>query len=147
MAKLSPNDAPSEWPSVERMQPPLPRPTTTTSPPAAPAAPQAPAPRLAPPAAGRALSPRVLLLAFLLIPLNCYWIIQMERVRQGPYVTSISLFANVVFILLLFVAINVPLRRWRPGWALRRGELLLLYVMLSISSGICGMDLIQVLMQ
>jgi hypothetical protein len=89
----------------------------------------------------------VLLLAFILIPLNCYWIIQMERVRAGPYVTSISLFANVVFILLLFVAANVPLQRWRPGWAFRRGELLLLYVMLSISSGICGMDLIQVLMQ
>src|SRR5438093_4444390 len=96
---------------------------------------------------GRALSARVVLLSLILIPLNCYWIIQMERVRQGPYVTSISLFANVVFILLLFVAINVPLRWWRPGWALRRGELLLLYVMLSISSGICGMDLIQVLMQ
>src|SRR6266702_2929602 len=72
---------------------------------------------------GRALSPRVLLLALVLIPLNCYWIVQMERVRQGPYVTSISLFANVVFILLL------------------------LYVMLSISSGICGMDFVQVLMQ
>src|SRR5947199_158582 len=97
--------------------------------------------------AGRALSARVLLLAFLLIPLNCYWIIQMERVRQGPYVTSISLFANVVFILLLFISLNALLRCWSPRLALRRGELLLLYVMLSISSGICGMDMIQVLMQ
>src|SRR5207249_9074848 len=96
---------------------------------------------------GRALSARVLLLALVLIPLNCYWIIQMERVRAGPYVTSISLFANVVFILLLFVTVNAGLHRWWPRFALRRGELLLLYVMLSISSGICGMDLIQVLMQ
>src|SRR5438128_12133261 len=85
---------------------------------------------------GPALSARVLLLAFLLIPLNCYWIIQMERVRQGPYVTSISLFANVIFILLLFVSLNALLRLWKPGWALRRGELLLLYVMLFISTGI-----------
>src|SRR5690242_19643664 len=97
--------------------------------------------------AGRALSLRVLILAILLIPLNCYWIIQMERVRQGPYVTSISLFANVVFILLLFVCLNALLQRWSPRLALRRGELLLLYVMLSISSGICGMDMVQVLMQ
>src|SRR5437867_3859181 len=107
----------------------------------------APAPRAERPAAAGRQAPaapaetpgRAVLLSLVLIPLNGYWIIQMERVRQGPYVTSISLFANVVFILLLFVAINVPLRRWQPGWALRRGELLLLYVMLSISSGICGM--------
>jgi hypothetical protein len=102
---------------------------------------------VAAPEAGRALSVRVLLLALLLIPLNSYWIIQMERVRQGPYVTSISLFANVVFILLLFVGLNALLYRWRPRLAFRRGELLLIYVMLSISSGICGMDLVQVLMQ
>jgi hypothetical protein len=105
------------------------------------------APVRAPVEAGRALSARVLLLALLLIPLNCYWIIQMERVRQGPYVTSISLFANVILILLLFVSVNALLQRWWPRLALRRGELLLLYVMLSISSGICGMDMIQVLMQ
>src|SRR6266702_4398159 len=75
---------------------------------------------------GRALSLRVLLLALVLIPLNSYWIIQMERVRQGPYVTSISLFANVVFILLLFVAWNALLRRWQPRLGLRRGELLVM---------------------
>src|SRR5579862_2197021 len=96
---------------------------------------------------GRAFSLRVLLLAFVLIPLNCYWIVQMERVRQGPYVTSISLFANVVFILLLLLVLNTLLRRVSPRAALRKGELLLLYVMLSISSGICGMDFVQVLMQ
>src|SRR2546428_3330423 len=100
--------------------------TPTAPPPAQPAAGRR-APAAPTETPGRALSARVLLLSFILIPLNCYWIIQMERVRAGPYVTSISLFANVVFILLLFVAINVPLRRWRPRWALRRGELLLLY--------------------
>jgi hypothetical protein len=99
------------------------------------------------PEEGRALSGRVLLLALVLIPLNCYWIIQNERVRQGPYVTSISLFANVVFILLLFLILNAALRLLWPRAAFRRGELLLLYVMLSVSSGICGMDMIQVLMQ
>ena len=60
-------------------------------------------------AGGRSLSARVLFLALILIPLNCYWIMQMERVRQGPYVTSISLFANVVFLLLLFLIGNSAL--------------------------------------
>ena len=123
-------------------------PRSTTAPPAAPRpAPPGVAAPAAPLEVGRALSGRVLIVGLLLIPLNCYWIIQMERVRQGPYVTSISLFANVVFILLLFVAWNALLRRWQPRLALRRGELLLIYVMLSISSGICGMDFVQVLMQ
>src|SRR3954452_11810682 len=125
------------------MSPNPPTHTRAASPPAPAAAPRTPAPV----ERGRALSARVLLLALVLIPLNCYWIIQMERVRQGPYVTSISLFANVIFILLLFVTVNAGLRRWWPRFAFRRGELLLLYVMLSISSGICGMDMIQVLMQ
>ncbi len=123
-------------------------PRSTTAPPAAPRpAPPGVAAPAAPLEVGRALSARVLIVGLLLIPLNCYWIIQMERVRQGPYVTSISLFANVVFILLLFVAWNALLRRWQPRLAFRRGELLLIYVMLSISSGICGMDFVQVLMQ
>ena len=42
------------------------------------------------------LTARSILLGLLLIPPNCYWIIQMERVRKGPYVTSISLFANAL---------------------------------------------------
>lgn len=125
------------------MQNPSPSSLTATPPVPAPAAPDAAAPA----SAGRALSARVLVLALLLIPLNCYWIIQMERVRQGPYVTSISLFANVVFILLLFVGLNALLRRWWPRAVFSPGELLLIYVMLSISSGICGMDMVQVLMQ
>ena len=93
------------------------------------------------------MTPRVWLLAFLLLPLNCYWIIRMERVGNGPYVTSISLFANVIFLLLLLVTLNAGLRRWLPRLALGRGELLLLYVMLSIATGISGMDMVQVLMQ
>src|SRR5436305_12929452 len=128
-------------------QPPSTRSTTAPREPTPRPAPHGVIPPPAPAAAGRALSGRVVMLMLVLIPLNCYWIIQMERVRQGPYVTSISLFANVVFILLLFISLNALLRCWSPRLALRRGELLLLYVMLSISSGICGMDLIQVLMQ
>src|SRR6266566_6404848 len=135
------NDPKTKGQVTGMTSPPPSRTPTVTRP--APPAPVAPAPA----ESGRALSTRVLLLALVLIPLNCYWIIQMERVRQGPYVTSISLFANVVFILLLFVAWNALLRRWQPRLALRRGELLLIYVMLSISSGICGMDFVQVLMQ
>ncbi|HOJ22407.1 MAG TPA: hypothetical protein PLY56_12825, partial [Armatimonadota bacterium] len=49
---------------------------------------------------------RSILLGLLLIPPNCYWIVQMERVRKGPYVTSISLFANALFVLVLLALVN-----------------------------------------
>lgn len=126
-----------------------PRTTSDRAPQTARPTPERRPPTVAPVAAKppRSLSARVLLLALFLIPLNCYWIVQMERVRQGPYVTSISLFANVVFLLLLFLIVNAACKRWWPRAALNRGELLLLYVMLSVSSGFCGMDLVQVLMQ
>src|SRR2546425_10110291 len=118
-------------------------PRSTTAPPAAPRpAPPGVAAPAAPLEVGRALSVRVLIVGLLLIPLNCYWIIQMERVRQGPYVTSISLFANVVFILLLFVAVNSLLHRWCPRLALRRGGVLLVFVIVSISSGLCGWGMV-----
>ncbi|MDH7570541.1 MAG: hypothetical protein QHJ73_13250, partial [Armatimonadota bacterium] len=90
---------------------------------------------------------RALILGLLLIPPNCYWIVQMERVRKGPYVTSISLFANVVFVLTALALANAWLARRRPRWALSPAELVVVYSMLALASGLCGMDFVQVLMQ
>lgn len=90
---------------------------------------------------------RALALGLLLIPPNCYWIIQMERVRKGPYVTSISLFANVVFVLVVLSLINARLNKRRPEWAFSPAELLTIYSMVALASGLCGMDFVQVLMQ
>ncbi|NLC57828.1 MAG: hypothetical protein GX774_13410 [Armatimonadetes bacterium] len=86
-------------------------------------------------------------LALLLIPLNCYWIVQMERVRKGPYVTSISLFANAVFVMVVLVLLNAWVARRRPQRAFTPGELLVTYSMVALASGLCGMDFVQVLMQ
>ncbi|HIE51008.1 MAG TPA: hypothetical protein EYP85_04555 [Armatimonadetes bacterium] len=89
---------------------------------------------------------RTLLLVLILIPANAYWIIQMERVRRGPYVTSISLFANVIFVLGVLVGLNALLRRFWPKRAFKAGELLVVYSLLSVASGVAGMDFMQVLM-
>lgn len=90
---------------------------------------------------------RAVALALLLIPPNCYWIIQMERVRTGPYVTSISLFANAVFLLVALVLVNALVARRSPKRAFSAGELLVVYSMVALASGLCGMDFVQVLMQ
>ncbi|MCC6445056.1 MAG: hypothetical protein IT210_16560 [Armatimonadetes bacterium] len=78
---------------------------------------------------------------------NAYWIMQNERVRQGPYTTSISLFPHIIFLLLLLVPANALLKRFLPRLAFSQGEMLTLYVMLCIASALCGMDMVQALMQ
>jgi hypothetical protein len=88
-----------------------------------------------------------ILLGLALLPPNAYWIAQMEEVRQGPYPTIISLFANCVFALLLLQLANRPLKRWVPRAALSRAELLTVYTMLCIGSALSGLDMIPVLMQ
>jgi hypothetical protein len=86
---------------------------------------------------------RPALIALILVPPNSYWIIQMERVRQGPYVTSISLFFNVVFIVLAITLLNGLVRRRFPRQALTQPELITIYSMLAVASAIAGMDMMQ----
>lgn len=88
---------------------------------------------------------RGFLIGLVLAPANAYWVIQMERLRAGPYVTSISLFANCVFLLALLTAANHVVRRRFPRLAMSAGELMLVYSMCCLGSAVAGMDFIQVL--
>ena len=88
---------------------------------------------------------RSLIIAFLIIPINAYWLIQSEFVRYSGHPTCISLFFNVIFIISVLILLNIPLRKLYPGLALRSGELLTIYYMLCIASFIGGHDLMQVL--
>ena len=76
---------------------------------------------------------------------NAYWVTHMEIVRYSGHPTTVSLFFNVVFILLVLLPINELIKRIRQSWALTRQELLVVYVMLAIASTLVGHDLIQVL--
>jgi len=84
---------------------------------------------------------RALIIGFILIPINSLWITSGEAVS-----TTVSLFYNVVFILFVITILNSPLRKWYPRLALNHGELLIVYVMLSVASAICGLDMIRILM-
>ncbi len=83
---------------------------------------------------------RAILLGLILIPLNSLWIGSGEAVS-----TTVSLFYNVVFIVFVITMLNLFLRKWLPKIALNHGELLIIYVMLSIASAICGLDMVRVL--
>jgi hypothetical protein len=87
---------------------------------------------------------RAVLIGALLTPLNAFWVMRMEEVMSGPYPSLISLFANVVFVLFLFVGINALLRRFAPRFAFSQGELLTLYTILAISTGMAGQSGINI---
>lgn len=72
--------------------------------------------------------------------------ITVEAVQFGPYPTTLSLFANALFWLLLLLACNELLRRFAARWSLSRSDLLTAYCMLTVSSAITGCDLLQILM-
>jgi len=83
---------------------------------------------------------RALIVGLILIPINSLWIASGEAVS-----TTVSLFYNVVFILFAIVVFNSLLRKYSPRMALNHGELLIIYVMLSVASAICGLDMMRIL--
>jgi hypothetical protein len=94
-----------------------------------------------------ALHPRAILLALPLIVLDAFWVILAERVGYGPYFTSISLFANVLFLLTALLVVNAALSRVAPRLAFSQAELLLIYSMLAVRAALAGIDMLQVLVQ
>lgn len=88
---------------------------------------------------------RAVIIALILIPFNNYWIFLTEIVRYAGHPTTISLFYNAVFVLLLFVGVNMLLRRFTPRYAFSQGELLTIYIMINLASAMAGHDMIQVL--
>lgn len=87
-----------------------------------------------------------MLLGLALIVANGYWVLNMELIVMSGHPTSIALFFNAVFVLLVVQAGNTVLRRIVPRWALSRSELLLVYSMVCLGSAITSVDTIGVLM-
>ncbi|MCX6375388.1 MAG: hypothetical protein NTU88_05020, partial [Armatimonadetes bacterium] len=88
---------------------------------------------------------RAVLVALFIIPFNNYWIFLTEIVRYAGHPTTISLFYNAIFILLMLVGLNVLLRRLAPKWVFSQGELITIYIMINLASAMAGHDMIQVL--
>ncbi|HUT34976.1 MAG TPA: DUF6785 family protein [Planctomycetota bacterium] len=80
-----------------------------------------------------------------LIPVTCMWLVQSEILWYSSQPTTVSLMPHVVFMLFLLTVGNLLLKRWWPTVALNPGELLTVYVMLTIGSVVCGHDSIEIL--
>jgi len=89
---------------------------------------------------------RGFVVGLVLIPPNALWVLWMEHIgAHGPILSTISLFFNVVFVLFFIAVANSLVRRVAPRLALRQGELIVVYVMLTICTSLAGLDMIQVL--
>ena len=85
-----------------------------------------------------------ILIRILLIPANNLWLMRGATWGSG-YPTTFSLFFHVIFFLFFITLFNLLFHRLFPHLALNSSELLLIYTMLSVASGISGLDMMQVL--
>ena len=87
---------------------------------------------------------RGILLGSLLIPLNCFWILQFEFNRWS-FPTYLVPYYNVIFCLVILAGASFILRRIAPGWAFQKRELLIMYLMMCIASSICSHNMMEIL--
>ncbi len=88
---------------------------------------------------------RAILLALILLPINAYWVVAMEFQRYSAHPTTVSLFFNCIFFLVVLTGINNLVGKVRQSWRFSQGELLLIYSMLCIGSCMASHDFGQVL--
>jgi len=90
----------------------------------------------------RGVSLRAILIGLAAAPLNVYWMTYTYW-HFGHGSESSLIYSNCVCYLVGLVGINALLRRWRPRWRLSGGELLTIYLLLSISTAWCGVDFVS----
>jgi len=91
------------------------------------------------------LSLRAVLLGLVLIPVNIWWLAQIEYVRYSDSPTIPAIYFHAVALLLGLIGANAVLVRLRRSWVLSRGELLTVYVIIVTASNIAGHDTLQIL--
>ena len=88
---------------------------------------------------------RSIAIGVFLIPVNCYWITYIELVQYSAQPTIVSLIFTVVFNVLVLIGFNQVFKRFLPQLALSQGELLVIYVMLSVASATAGHSMMEIL--
>lgn len=90
------------------------------------------------------LRARSFLLGAILIPLVSLWVAGMENIYGGRP-TYLSIFFHAVILLAALLGVNALLRLISPRHSLTRAEMLLIYVMVGVSSGIVGDQFLAIL--
>ena len=89
---------------------------------------------------------RALIVGAALIPLNNFWIMQVEGVWDTGHSTCLSLMWHVVLNLLILILLNLfLLKKFFPKHAFTQSEFIAIYAMLTLAGGIAGRDMLQIL--
>jgi hypothetical protein len=83
--------------------------------------------------------------ALLLLPLNAWWVTQVEYIRYSDNATTAAIFFNVVSLLMILLALNAALARVAPRWRFTAGELVTIYVAVAVGTNLAGHDQLQIL--
>ena len=62
------------------------------------------------------------------------------------FATSLSLYFNVIFIIVVLAALNLLVFKFARRWTLNNAEISTLYIMLAIASSVAGHDMMEILM-
>lgn len=87
---------------------------------------------------------RAMLIGFILIPLNSYWVARALMVWSASP-TYISMFYNVIFCITALTFLNFAVKGISKRYALSQAELLTIYALLGVSSAVAGQDQIGML--
>jgi hypothetical protein len=91
------------------------------------------------PVRSRGVSARAVIIGLAATPLNAYWITYTYW-HFGYYVGPGIIYHNCIAYLVALVGMNRLLHRWRPRWAFSAGELITIYLVLSLATCWCGVD-------
>lgn len=86
---------------------------------------------------------RAVVLSVVLAPLHTYWLINLEVARCTGFSTTVSIFFNVVLTIVALVALNALLKQLWPHAAFTRAELITVYIMLSLVTALCSIDIMD----
>jgi hypothetical protein len=103
----------------------------------------APPEGVAPVRTERGVTWRAVLIGLILIPINTFWVIQVEGIWHTNHATAMSLFWNTVFCLFLLVLLNLQIKRFAPRYAFNQGEFIVIYVMITLATALAGHDSLQ----
>lgn len=83
---------------------------------------------------------RAVLLGFILMPVNAYWIAMVEMVWHGFHFSATSIPMNVIFIVFTLALVNAGVHRFFPAYALTQAELLVIYIMMATTTSVIAHD-------
>ncbi|HGE69993.1 TPA: hypothetical protein ENX78_04100, partial [Candidatus Poribacteria bacterium] len=70
------------------------------------------------------VSLRAILIAYAMIPINVYLVVQWETVWGTQYPTTMAIFFNAVFCVLIVTLFNLLLGKYLPKYSFSQSELL-----------------------